>query len=69
MARTITTEIEIEIDDYVDLYDVELEGGDADLVDITCNTNGDVTVHIDGYIIDKDRYDLLQTVELIDNQQ
>lgn len=63
----VYTFIEIDIDDYVSLYGVKAQGGDEDTIDIECDSNGNVTVIIDGYIIDKEDYDRLQTLDLIEN--
>lgn len=68
----ITIEIDdvnIEIDDYVSLSKVDALGGDISLVDISCDTLGDITVEIAGYIVGEDDYNLLQTLELIDPTQ
>lgn len=67
MSQTIETEVEFDVDDYVTLSDIRLEGGDEDLVSIDCNTDGDVTVYIEGYIVSKEDYDRLQTLDLIEN--
>lgn len=68
MSQTIETEVEFDVDDFVSLSDIQLEGGDDSLIDITCDTDGNVTVHIEGYVISKEEYDLLQTIDLITNE-
>ena len=58
--------VDVDIDDYAYLLDIELKDGDEDLVDFTCNTDGGITILIDGYVIDEKQWNLLQALELIE---
>lgn len=68
MSQKIETEVEFDVDDYVSLSDIRLEGGDDSLVDFHCDTDGNLTIFIEGYVISKEEYDLLQTIDLITNE-
>lgn len=58
--------IDVDVGEYTSVYRVFDSLGNDLVFEDTMDNDGDYSVEIDGYVIDKEDYDLLQTIKLID---
>lgn len=66
MSAEVT--VEVDIDDYVDVISVKDADGNECDYGFSCTTEGDVSVTLDGYVVDGGDYARLRMLDLIDTE-